>query len=89
MLVAFTRSVILTLLVAADTVWGSPLPHRATYAVKEVHRVPKGWSRVGPAPVGHPVTLTLGLKQSKFDELERHLYEGSHFSCRVHPIVFP
>ncbi|KAA6413001.1 MAG: tripeptidyl peptidase [Lasallia pustulata] len=35
------------------------------------------WTRVGPAPADHRINLQIGLKQSQFDELERHLYEVS------------
>ena len=46
--------------------------------VKETHTVPSQWSKVGPAPAGHVINLQIGLKQSQFDELERHLLEGNH-----------
>ena len=55
---------------------GSPLPSRQIYAIKDSHNVPKQWSRSGPAPAGHWINLNIGLKQSRFDELEKHLYEG-------------
>lgn len=50
---------------------------RSDYAVKETHPVPQKWSKVGPAPADHVIKLQIGLKQSQFDELERHLYEGA------------
>ncbi|RDW77724.1 hypothetical protein BP6252_05777 [Coleophoma cylindrospora] len=50
---------------------------RAGYALKESHHVPSKWSRLGPAPAGHLIQLQIGLKQSNFSELERHLFEVS------------
>jgi hypothetical protein len=63
-----------TLLVGITSV--SPLQTRASYAVKETHPVPHQWTRVSAAPADHIIKLQIGLKQSQFDELERHLYEG-------------
>jgi hypothetical protein len=54
----------------------SPLRGRSLYAVKETHPVPSQWTKVAPAPGNHMIQLQIGLKQSQFDELERHLYEG-------------
>lgn len=48
----------------------------SSYKVKEKHHVPRGWSRVGSAPPWHKIQLQIGLIQSHFAELERHLYEG-------------
>jgi tripeptidyl-peptidase I len=47
------------------------------YAVKDAHHVPRSFSWVRPAPKYHLVNLKIGLRQSKFDELENHLYEVS------------
>lgn len=47
------------------------------YAIKERHEVPPGFTREGDAPGNHLVRLQVALKQSKFDELERHLYEST------------
>ena len=49
---------------------------RSAYAVKDSHPVPGRWRRVGPAPGEHMLNLQIGLRQSRFDDLERHLYEG-------------
>lgn len=69
-------SVPLALLAASTTILSSPLQSRTDYAVKDTHVVPKKWSKIGPAP-GHALLhLHIGLKQSQFAELERHLYEG-------------
>ncbi|KAF1984382.1 tripeptidyl peptidase-like protein [Aulographum hederae CBS 113979] len=47
------------------------------YVVKETHIVPRRWERVAEAPKDHLIDLQIGLKQSRFDELERQLYEVS------------
>ncbi|MCJ1390580.1 hypothetical protein MMC18_003440 [Xylographa bjoerkii] len=78
MLSTIARSVVLTLAIAAGTIVGSPIRVRTPYAVKESHNVPSKWSRVGPAPADHLISLSIGLKSSQFDELERHLYEVSN-----------
>jgi tripeptidyl-peptidase-1 len=76
--ISLARRVLLALLVAAEAAMGSPLHLRSPYALKETHNVPRKWSRVGPAPSDHTIHLQIGLKQSQFDELERHLYEGKN-----------
>jgi tripeptidyl-peptidase-1 len=48
----------------------------STYQVKESHFVPRSWSRIGSAPADHTIKLRIGLTQSRFDELEKDLYEG-------------
>lgn len=47
------------------------------YSVKERHDVPHQWTRIGSAPDAHVLDLQIGLAQSNFAELERHLYEVS------------
>jgi tripeptidyl-peptidase-1 len=47
------------------------------YMVKDTHHVPRSFRWIRPAPKDHMVNLKIGLKQSKFDELEKHLYEVS------------
>jgi len=47
------------------------------YAIKDSHFAPRSFSRVRRAPKDHVLNLKISLKQSKFDELERHLYEIS------------
>ena len=54
----------------------SPLKDRSTFVVKDRHYVPHQWSRVSDAPPDHLLRLNIGLRQSKFDELEKSLYEG-------------
>jgi len=69
-----------------STVLGNPVSSRSSYAVRERHVVPKGWTRTGPAPADAIVDLRIALKQSRFNELEAHLLEGtfiySKFSTR-------
>lgn len=67
----------LALLAASTAVLSSPLRSRTEYAVKDTHNVPSKWHEVGPAPSHALLHLHIGLKQSQFDELERHLYEGT------------
>jgi tripeptidyl-peptidase I len=69
-------SVFLTVAVAVNAVFGSPVHSRTAYAVKETHRVPRKWTKMGRAPADRMLNLQIGVKQSQFDELERHLYEG-------------
>ena len=70
MLTSITFTALLAIVAA------TPVRVRSPYTVKETHPVPSKWSRTGPAPGHHLINLQIGLKQSKFDELERHLYEG-------------
>ena len=70
------HSVFLALLAASTSTLSSPLRSRIEYAVKDTHRVPSKWHNVGPAPAHKLLHLHVSLKQSQFDELERHLYEG-------------
>ena len=52
------------------------LPHDYIYAVKETHIVPDSFTRVGDVPENHRIRLSIGLKQNRYDELERQLFEG-------------
>ncbi|KAI4160428.1 MAG: hypothetical protein LQ342_005752 [Letrouitia transgressa] len=72
-----TFQTLLTLFVGSVLVSGSPIRSRSSYAVKESHHVPRKWSRVGEAPANGIIHLEIALKQSRFEELERHLYEVS------------
>jgi tripeptidyl-peptidase-1 len=76
MLSSIAHSAVLALLAAAGTTLASPVSARSPYAVKDTHHVPSKWTKVGAAPSSHIIHLQIGLKQSQFDELERHLYEG-------------
>lgn len=69
-------SVVLSVAFAAQAAFASPLHSRTPYAVKESHPVPRKWTPVSRAPGDHMLHMQIGLKQERFDELERHLYEG-------------
>ncbi|QDS78055.1 hypothetical protein FKW77_003343 [Venturia effusa] len=65
---------ILVTFTALSTTFASRLNSRP-YAVKERHVVPEQWTRLGRAPADTVLELRIALKQSQFDELERHLIE--------------
>lgn len=69
-------SVLLTIAAAAQVVFGSPIQSRTAYAVRETHRAPPGWMKMGRAASEKMLSLQIGVKQGQFDELERHLNEG-------------
>lgn len=71
------RSIHLAILLCAASSLASHLQSRATYAVKESHRIPNRWTNVGPANPLQEIELQIGLKQGNFGELQRHLYEGT------------
>lgn len=75
MLSKFCSNVLVIYLFCTNIVFASP-SRRSEYAVKERHHVPRQWSRISSAPSQHLIQLSIGLKQSRFSELERHLYEG-------------
>lgn len=52
-------------------------PLQPRYVVKESHPVPESFTREGDAAPSHLIRLQIGLRQSRFDELERQLYETS------------
>lgn len=70
----------LSVAVAAQAALATPLKSRTAYEVKEIHQVPRKWSSQGRAPSDHMLHMQIGLRQHKFDELERHLYEGNKFA---------
>lgn len=72
---------VLSIALAAQAVFGSPVHKRAGYAVKETHYVPLKWTKVGKAADDFMIHLNIGLKQGNFDELDRHLYEGMFGNC--------
>jgi hypothetical protein len=56
----------------------SPTSHLSkNYALKSTHHVPRKWSRIGSAPPGHIITLQIGLRQGRSDEILRHLNQGT------------
>lgn len=65
------------LLAVAQVTFATPIQSRTPYRVKDVHHVPRGWTKVRRAPAEHVIDLQIGVKQSNFAELERHLYEVS------------
>lgn len=69
-------SSLLSVAFAAQAAFATPLKARTAYEVKEIHQAPRKWSSKGRAPSDHMLHMQIGLKQHKFDELERHLYEG-------------
>ncbi|KAF3064317.1 Tripeptidyl-peptidase sed3 [Daldinia childiae] len=64
-------------ILAAQVSLASPVGSRTPYRVKDTHHVPRDWKRVRRAPADHVIDLQIGVKQSNFPELERHLYEVS------------
>jgi tripeptidyl-peptidase I len=69
-------SILLTVAAVAQAVFGTPIQSRTFYAVKGAHPVPRQWTKLGRAPREQMLHLQIGVKQSQFDELEGHLYEG-------------
>jgi tripeptidyl-peptidase-1 len=61
--------------ISACYVLATPIA-RSPYVVKETHFVPNEWSRQERSHGGKTIQLQIGLKQGRFDELDRHLYEG-------------
>jgi tripeptidyl-peptidase-1 len=49
---------------------------RTPYVVKETHFVPKEWTKLDRSHGRATIQLQIGLKQGRFDELDRHLHEG-------------
>lgn len=62
---------------AAQGALATPVRARSSYAVKETHNPPLGWTKVDRARAGHVIQLQIGLKQGNFEELEKQLYEGN------------
>lgn len=77
----FNLAALLSVAAAAQVVASSPMQARTAYAVKETHFVPRTWRNVGKPAEDFVVHLNIGLKQSNFEELERHLYEGLSISA--------
>ncbi|KAI1077884.1 tripeptidyl-peptidase 1 precursor [Whalleya microplaca] len=70
-------SAVVSALLAAHAALATPVRSRTSYRVKDSHHVPRNWRRVSRAPADHVINLQIGVKQSNFAELERHLYEVS------------
>jgi tripeptidyl-peptidase-1 len=45
------------------------------YALKSFHHAPRKWERLSAAPSDHVLTLQIGLKQGRFDDILQHLHE--------------
>jgi tripeptidyl-peptidase-1 len=69
-------SFLLIVLTGILTVPASALAASSPYFVKETHKVPNRWKQVGAPAPDQCIYLQIGLTQSRFDDLERHLYEG-------------
>ncbi|KAI9714851.1 MAG: hypothetical protein M1820_000140 [Bogoriella megaspora] len=80
---AFWKNALLLSLVAiGEGVSASPAQERkvqarSSYAIKNSHHVPTKWSRERAAPPDRMIALSIGLKKSGYDELEKHLLEVS------------
>ena len=62
--------------VAARDVLASPIQARSPYVVKETHYAPREWTKLERSHGGKTIQLQIGLKQGRFEELDRHLHEG-------------
>jgi tripeptidyl-peptidase I len=72
----FVFTTLLSAAIGIQAVIASPIQARTPYRVKETHTVPRKWEQLDRAPGSRMIHMQIGLKQSQFDELERHLYEG-------------
>lgn len=54
-----------------------PRSQSTTYILKESHQVPDGWKPIRQAPSYYQIQLQIGLKESRFHELEQRLNEGN------------
>lgn len=70
-------STLLSVLVVVPTLLSASCADCTSYSIKERHQVPDGWIYVRRAPLHSEIELQIGLKQSRFRELERHLSEVS------------
>lgn len=59
------------------TVSALSIPSNAAYAVKETHFVPRGWRDAGASSPDQVLDIKIGIKNKRFSELERRLYEVS------------
>lgn len=72
------NSLVLIATLAGGVAIAEPIRRRSPLVVKESTNVPAAWSRVSKGPADHVIELRMALKQARFDELERQLYEGKH-----------
>ncbi|KAJ4374374.1 hypothetical protein N0V83_003115 [Neocucurbitaria cava] len=68
--------VLLAAAIAAPAVLATPIA-RSPYVVKETHFAPREWTKLDRANGGKTIQLQIGLKQGRFEELDRHLHEVS------------
>ena len=68
---------LLAAVIVAPAALASPIHARSPYIVKETHSVPREWTKLERAHGGKTIQLQIGLKQGRFDELDRHLHEGT------------
>ena len=66
----------LLLLAGTTAASASAFAQRSPYLLKETHNVPPRWKEVGAPASDHVIYLQIGLRQSNFEKLEEHLYEG-------------
>lgn len=71
--------------IAAHEALATPIA-RSPYVVKETHFVPKEWKKLERSHGSKTIELQIGLKQGRFEELDRHLHEGMSARCRLLPI---
>lgn len=62
--------------VTAGNAFAKPIA-RSPYVVKETHHVPPEWTKQERSHGQKTIQLQIGLKQGRFDELDRHLQEGT------------
>lgn len=75
----FSLAVLALALIPLPVTSASPLHTRSPYVVKDNHPVPSGWEIIARAPIEEYIHLQIALKHGRFDELEKHLYEGMAF----------
>jgi len=76
----------LALLLGCQAGLASPVVKaRSAYRVKERHFVPNRWTHIGSPDPDKIINLQIGLKQGNFEELERHLLEGTVYRSEDWP----
>lgn len=65
------------LLLLAYEALASPLVAKEVYTIKDNQNIPPGWQKAGRAPESHILNSKIGLKQARFGELHKLLYEIS------------
>ncbi|KAH8829183.1 subtilisin-like protein [Flagelloscypha sp. PMI_526] len=86
-------------LLATSLALSPPEKRDWVYERRDTAILPRGWKQVAPAPDSMLIKLRIALPQSRFDELENHLYEvsdpshgryGQHLSMEeVHELISP